>query len=434
FDAAFFGITPREAAQMDPQHRLLLETAWEALEHAAIAPDRLADTDAGVFVGLMYRDYATLGDGLEQLDGYHGTGNAGSVASGRISYLLGLKGPSVTLDTACSSSLVAVHLACQAIRAGECTTALAGGATLMLTPHVQVEFSRLRGLAADGRCKSFDARADGIVWSEGCGVLVLKRLSAALADGDRVLAVIRGSAVNQDGRSNGLTAPNGPSQEQVIRRALATAGLAPRDVDYVEAHGTGTPLGDPIEAQALGAVMGEGRTPAEPLLLGSVKSNVGHTQAAAGAAGIIKAVLAMRHERLPGTLHFESPNPRVPWGDLPLEIVRAPRPWPVNGHLRRAGVSSFGISGTNAHVVLEEPPFVAEEVPPAEAPAELVVISARSADALRALAAKHAEYLRAHPELPAGRVAKTLARGRSHFEHRLAVVGHDAASIAAKLS
>jgi len=423
FDAGFFEISPREAAAMDPQQRLLLETSWEAIERAGLTSAQLMGSQTGVFVGLMSHDYAALaGSHLEAFDGYVSTGTGGSVASGRISYVLGLKGPSLTVDTACSSSLVSVHLACQALRRGECSLALAGGVSLMLTPALFLEFSRLRGMAPDGRCKSFSAAANGAGWAEGCGMLVLKRLSDAQRDGDPILAVIRGSAVNQDGRSNGLTAPNGPSQEAVIRRALQQAGLAPSAINYVECHGTGTLLGDPIEAQALGAVLAEGRPLDQPLVIGSVKSNIGHTQAAAGVAGLLKVVLALQHERIPQSLHAPEPNPHVPWTQLLLSIAQQPVGWP-KGHVpRRAGVSSFGISGTNAHVVIEEaPPATADEPLPARS-AELVVLSAKSEAALTAQAAQIAAHLAAHPEQSLGELALSLATRRSAMTHRIAVV------------
>ncbi|XXX76158.1 SDR family NAD(P)-dependent oxidoreductase [Sorangium sp. So ce134] len=435
FDAGFFGISPREAEMMDPQHRLLLETTWEALENAGIVPERLMGSDAGVFVGLMYQDYGMFGASTpEGFNGYLGTGTAPSVASGRISYLLGLKGPSLTLDTACSSSLVAIHLAAQSLRSGECSMALAGGATLMLTPGPYIEFSRLRGLAPDGRCKSFDAAADGAAWGEGSGVVVLKRLSDAERDGDRILAVIRGSAVNQDGRSQGLTAPHGPAQEEVIRRALAQAGVAASAVDYVEAHGTGTPLGDPIEALALAAALGEGRAAERPLLIGSVKSNLGHTQAAAGVAGVIKTVLAMQQGWIPQSLYFKEPNQRVPWSELPLRVVAQAVPWKPNGKPRIAGVSSFGISGTNAHVLVEETPR-REEAEAREASSYLLPLSAKSPEALVESARAYHRWLtggggrqaRLHD------IAYTASVRRSHHEHRLGVVGASSDELAAAL-
>ncbi|WCD94517.1 SDR family NAD(P)-dependent oxidoreductase [Streptomyces sp. HUAS 31] len=426
FDAGFFGITPKEAAAMDPQQRLLLETAWESLERAGIVPADLAGSTTGVYVGMFGSDYLS-GTRLDQLDGYVGTGSALSVASGRLAYTLGLNGPALTVDTACSSSLVAVHLAAQALRAGECDLALAGGVTLMVTPQTFVEFSRLRGLSPTGRCRSFSDAADGAVWAEGAGMVVLKRLSEARRDGDRVLAVLRGTAVNQDGRSQGLSAPNGPAQEQVIRRALDRSGLRPDDIDFVEAHGTGTTLGDPIEANALTEVFGASRTEGRPLYLGSLKSNVGHTQAASGVLGLIKVVQSLQHRTLPRTLHADTPSRHVDWADSGLHLLREQVPWPASAErIRRAGVSAFGISGTNAHVIVEEAEPAAGS-PGTEVPLgkHLFVLSGRSETGLRGQAAALAHALADDPAVEASDVAYTLARHRSHFDRRAAVVAED---------
>ena len=410
FDAGFFGIAPREAVGMDPQQRLFLELGWEALERGGLVPASLRGSRTGVYVGWVGSDYGD--DTLSSLDGYSGTGRLGSVVAGRLSYFLGLEGPALTVDTACSSSLVAVHLAVRDLRGGECDLALAGGVQAMSTPSTFVDFSRLRVLAPDGRCKSFSAAADGTTWSEGCGVLLLKRLTDARRDGDRVLAVIRGTAVNQDGRSQGLTAPNGPSQERLIRRALELSGLSPLEIDAVEAHGTGTALGDPIEAGALAAVFGPDRPEGRPLHLGSSKSNIGHAQAAAGVAGVIKMVLALQHELLPRTLHADTPSPHIAWEGSGLSLLREARLWPRGERPRRAGVSAFGISGTNAHVVLEEPPIRGEPPsgPAVEVP-DLLLVSAHSEAALDAQLARLADAR--GPD-----VCHTLALHRERFGHR----------------
>ena len=442
FDPQFFGIAPREAMSMDPQQRLALELSWEALENAGYAPDTLSGTATGVFMGICNGDYyqLQLAQQRDSIDMYSATGNAHSVISGRIAYVLGLHGPALSIDTACSSSLVAVHLAAQSLRDGDCQLALAGGVNLVLSPDTTIALSRAKMMAPDGRCKAFDAAADGFVRSEGGGLVVLKRLSAAVADGDNIRAIIRGSALNQDGRSNGLTAPHGPSQVAVIRRALAQAGVTPDQIGYVETHGTGTALGDPIEAQALGAALGQNRS--TPLAIGSVKTNIGHAEAAAGVAGLIKVVLSLQHQEIPPHLHLKRPSEHIPWAELPLTIPTVPTPWrPINGR-RLAGVSSFGFSGTNAHLIVEEAPHPVEtqdraSATPAAAiarPVQLIALSAKTDSALKELAARYEQYLAAQPDLALADLAHTANVGRAHFNHRLAIVANSVDQLRATLA
>jgi acyl transferase domain-containing protein/SAM-dependent methyltransferase len=435
FDAEFFGVSPREAFSMDPQHRLLMETAWEALENAAISPAGLAGSQTGVFVGFGNSDYWRLVYGDEkQIDAYSALGNAFSVAAGRLSYFLGLHGPSMAVDTACSASLVAVHLACQSLRSRECTLALATGVNLILSPEVNINFSKSRMLAPDGRCKTFDASADGYVRGEGCGVLILKTLSAAQADGNRILAVMRGSAVNQDGRSAGLTAPNGPAQEAVIRTALAAAGVAPDEISYLEAHGTGTSLGDPIEVRAAGAVLCKDRLREFPLAIGSIKTNIGHLEAAAGVAGLMKVILALQKGQIPPHLHLKEKSRYIDWDDLAIVVPTSLTSWvPINGK-RIAGVSSFGFGGTNAHVILEEAPQVTEPMAATERPSHLLALSAKNDKALNELVREVSSHLEKAETDKLADICFTTNAGRSHFAHRVSILGKNSEQVRKGLS
>ena len=435
FDAEFFGIAPVEAASMDPQQRLVLELAWEALEYAGHAPSSLAGSRTGVYLGIANGDYGrALFARPDLIDPYLSPGNAYSVAAGRVAYVLGLNGPAIAIDTACSSSLVALHLACQALRQRDCDLALVGGVNLILSPEMNVNFSKAGMMARDGRCRTFDAEAAGYVRGEGGGMVVVRRLREALAAGDRILAIVRGSAINQDGRSNGLTAPNGPAQQAVVRAALDAAGIAPALVGYVEAHGTGTSLGDPIEVGALAGVLSEGREASSPLVLGSVKTNIGHLEAAAGIAGLIKTVIALERHEIPAHLHLKTPNPFIDWTALPITIPNTTIPWEAIDDRRIAGVSSFGFSGTNAHVILEDAPAsVPDDAKGAARPEQLLPLSARDPQALREVVQRYCDLLTAWPE---GRDASprdiccTAAVGRTHFAHRLSVTGATVSALA----
>jgi acyl transferase domain-containing protein len=441
FDAEFFGLAPKEVINMDPQQRLLLEVTWEALENAGQAPDKLAGSQTGVFLGINTSDYSQLllkSRDANNLNAYFFTGNTASIAAGRLSYFLGLEGPSLALDTACSSSLVSIHLACKSLQTGECRMALAGGVNLMLSPEGPIILSRMRALAADGRCKTFDATADGYGRGEGCGMIVLKRLSDAMSDGDNILALIRGSAVNHDGRSSGLTVPNGLAQQSVVRSALANANLAPNQVSYVEVHGTGTSLGDPIEVEALGTLLGKGRAKDQPLMLGSVKTNIGHLESAAGVAGLIKVVLAMQHQEIPPHLHLKNLNPSISWDNLPIVIPTKPTPWLKDFEGKRfAGISSFGMSGTNAHVVLEESPSKVSidksQLSTQDRPIHILTLSARGEKALDDLAQRYITYLQSNLKASLSNICFTANTGRSHFVNRYAVTGQESAQVVEKL-
>ena len=438
FEPQFFGISPREAVSMDPQQRLLLEVTWETLEYAGIIPGELAGSQTGVFIGMSTNDYSGMlmkVDGLSHIDAYIGTGTSFSVAAGRISYFLGLHGPTLTLDTACSSSLVAIHLACQSLRAGQSNLALAGGVSLILAPEGTVSMSKSHALAPDGHSKTFDASADGYARGEGAGMVVLKRLSDALADGDNILALIKGSAINHDGRSSGLTVPNGTSQQAVIRAALKDAGgIEPQQIQFVETHGTGTQLGDPIEVRALAGALGKGRAEDKPLVLGSVKANIGHLEAAAGMAGLIKTVLAFQNEKIPAQLHFKEPNPNIDWQSLPVKVAGKEEIWRRSDIPRVAGVNSFGFSGTNAHIVLEEAPLSTTPPPPqAEHPKHLLTLSANNENALTELASRYSSYFETYPIASLNHVTYTANNRRTLFTHRLAVVGDSTGDFLEKL-
>ena len=435
FEPEFFSISPREAVSMDPQQRLLLEATWEALEHAGITPRSLRGSRTGVFIGISSGDFTRiLGARQRQdLDAYFGTGIAHSTATGRLSFLLGLQGPNMAVDTACSSSLVAMHLAGQALRNRECNLALVGGVNVILSPDLSINFSKARMLSIEGRCRTFDADADGYARGEGVGILVLRRLSDALSARDQILALVRGSAVNHDGRSSGLTVPNGPAQVKVIRQALDHAGLAPEDVTYVEAHGTATPLGDPIEIQAIGEAYGQGRPKDQPLLVGSVKTNIGHLEAGAGISGVIKAVLCAAHGQIPAHLNLTRPNPHVSWQELPIRIPTTLIPWDGRDGARIAGVSSFGFSGTNAHVLIESPPPPESSSPDLKRPVQVLTIAAKTHSALEALSRRYLDRLAGTPEGDFADLCFTANTGRTLFAHRLAISATSASEACALL-
>ncbi|MDE5118112.1 MAG: type I polyketide synthase, partial [Trichodesmium sp. St2_bin2_1] len=442
FDASFFGISPKEAIHLDPQHRLLLEVTWEALERSATNPQKLIETQTGVFIGISSNDYFQniFNQGPEQIDAYSGIGNGHSIASGRISYILGLKGPCLAVDTACSSSLISTHLACSSLRNQECNLALAGGVHLSISPEITINYCQAKMLSVDGRCKTFDAAADGFVRGEGCGMIVLKRLSDALSDQDNILAVIRGSATNQDGNSSGLTVPNGSSQQALIRQALENGGVEPASVSYLEAHGTGTSLGDPIEVEAVGEVFGATHSQQKPLIIGSVKTNIGHLESAAGIAGLMKVVLQLQNQKIAPSLHFHQPNPYINWDQLPVQVSTNLQPWQVNNHSRIAGISSFSIGGTNGHVIIEEAPaelriknseFRIQDI--TERPIHLLTLSGKTEKALEDLVSNYQNYLETNPELALADVCYTANTGRAQFNHRLGVMASNPTELIEKL-
>jgi acyl transferase domain-containing protein len=437
FDPQFFGISAREAISLDPQQRLLLEVAWEALEQAHYSQERLTNSKTGVFVGICSNDYNKMqweAGNLEQVDAFSATGSALSIAAGRLSYALGLKGPSMAVDTACSSALVSIHLACQQLRQGDCDMAIAGGVNLLLAPESSVAFARIRVLDPAGACKTFDASASGYVRGEGCGIIVLKRLSSALADGDKILSVIRGSAVNHNGRSSSLVAPHGPSQQALIRTALEQGGVAPSQVSYVEVQGTSTALGQPIEVEALSAVLGENRAPDQPLWIGSVKTNLGHLEAASGMASLIKVILSMQHGQIPAHLHFQTPNPYINWSELPVQVPTQLTPWPTHSS-RIAGVSAFGFSGTNAHLILEEAPI--EEsvyVESIDRPCHVFTLSAKTETALVDLVERYEKHLAANPDTALADLCFSANAGRTHFAHRLSWVTRSTLDLSEQLA
>ncbi|NEP12526.1 MAG: type I polyketide synthase, partial [Symploca sp. SIO2C1] len=446
FDAPFFGISPREAQSLDPQQRLLLEVSWEALERAHLLPDNLFNSPTGVFIGICTYDYSSkLLNSGEMPQAYWGTGNAHSAAVGRLSYILGLKGPSLAVETACSSSLISVHLACQSLRQQECNLALAGGVNLLLVPEPSIVFSQAKMLSPDGRCKTFDASANGYGRGEGCGMIVLKRLSDAVANGDNILAVIRGTAVNQDGPSGGLTVPNGPSQVAVIRQALDNGGVDPANVSYIEAHGTGTSLGDPIELGAIGTVFNQTHSQKQPLIIGSAKSNIGHLEGAAGIAGLMKVVLQLQSQQIAPSLHFNQPNPNINWSQLSVKVPTEITPWETNGKSRIGGVSSFGFSGTNAHIILEEAPTKEKKAKVGangnsplqeenlERSVHLLTLSTKTKAALGDLVTSYQNYLQTYPELGLGDICYTANTSRTNFEHKLAVVASNQQELVEKL-